>query len=93
MESQAVDVARRAIEVAIMIALPLLWAALVVGLLVSIMQAVTQVNEMTLTFVPKLFVVGLVVMMLVPWILTVLTEFSAEVFAMLGDAPRSGLGG
>jgi flagellar biosynthesis protein FliQ len=93
MESQAVDIARRAIEVAIMISLPLLGSALVVGLLVSIMQAVTQVNEMTLTFVPKLFVIGLVVMMLVPWILTVLTEFSAEVFTMLGDAPRSGLGG
>jgi len=93
MEDQAVDVARRSIEIAIMIALPLLGSALVVGLLVSVFQAVTQINEMTLTFVPKLFVVGIVVLVLVPWIMTVLTDFSAEVFTMLSAVPRSGLGG
>ncbi len=93
MESQAIDIARQTMQVTMMIALPILGAALLVGLLVSILQAVTQVNEMTLTFVPKLFVVGVVVLVLLPWMLTVLIDFSSEVFAMLGDAPRAGLGG
>ncbi len=93
MEDQAVDIARRSIEVAMTIAIPLLGSALIVGLLVSIFQAVTQINEMTLTFVPKLFAIGIVVLVLVPWILTVLTDFSAEVFTMLSAVPRSGLGG
>ena len=93
MESEAIDIARRTMEVTILIALPILGSALLVGLLVSILQAVTQVNEMTLTFVPKLFVVGVVVLVLVPWMITVLMDFSSEVFTMLGQAPRVGLGG
>jgi flagellar biosynthetic protein FliQ len=93
MESNAIEVARKTIEVAIIIALPLLGSALIVGLVVSILQAVTQVNEMTLTFVPKLFVVGVVVLLLVPWMLTVLTDFSSEIFTMLGQAPRAPIGG
>lgn len=93
MESEAVDIARRTMEVTILIALPILGSALLVGLLVSILQAVTQVNEMTLTFVPKLFVVGVVVLVLVPWMITVLMDFSSEVFTLLGQAPRVGLGG
>lgn len=93
MESQAVDIARLTMKVTMMIALPILGSALLVGLLVSILQAVTQVNEMTLTFVPKLFVVGVVVLVLVPWMLTVLMDFSTQVFSMLGDAPRGVLGG
>jgi flagellar biosynthetic protein FliQ len=92
-ESQAVDIARRTIEIAILIALPLLGSALVVGLLVSILQAVTQVNEMTLTFVPKLFVVGVVVLILVPWIIALLTDFSTDVFTMIGDVPSVRGGG
>jgi flagellar biosynthetic protein FliQ len=92
-ETEAVDLARRTMEVTIILAVPILGSALLVGLLVSIFQAVTQINEMTLTFVPKLFVVGLVVLVLVPWMLTVLTEFSTEVFALLGQVPRGGLGG
>jgi len=93
MEAEAIDVARRTIETALTIALPILGAALLMGLLVSIMQAVTQVNEMTLTFVPKLFVVGIVVLILVPWIMGTLVEFSAEVFSLIGQAPRAGVGG
>jgi flagellar biosynthetic protein FliQ len=93
MEAEAIDVARRTLEVTIMLALPILGSALLVGLLVSILQAVTQINEMTLTFVPKLFVVGVVVLVLVPWMMTVLVDFSSEVFALVGEAPRAGIGG
>jgi flagellar biosynthetic protein FliQ len=48
---------------------------------------------MTLTFVPKLLVVGVVILVLVPWMLGTLVDFSTEVFAMIGQAPRAGLGG
>ena len=93
MESQAMDLARRTLEVTILLSLPVLGTALLVGLAVSVLQAVTQVNEMTLSFVPKLFVVGVVVMVLAPWMMNVLMEFSSEVFALIGQAPRAGWGG
>ena len=93
MQSEAIDIARRTIEVVILLSLPVLGAALLVGLMVSVLQAVTQVNEMTLTFVPKLFVVGVIVLILVPWMMTVMIEFSSDVFTLLGEAPRSGIGG
>jgi flagellar biosynthetic protein FliQ len=93
MESEAIDIARRTLEVTILLALPILGSALLVGLLVSILQAVTQINEMTLTFVPKLFVVGVVLLVLVPWMMTVLVDFSSEVFSLVGEAPRAAIGG
>ncbi len=93
METQAMDLARRTLEVTILLSLPVLGTALLVGLAVSVLQAVTQVNEMTLSFVPKLFVVGLVVMLLAPWMMSLLMEFSSEVFALIGQAPRGGWGG
>ena len=93
MDGSAIDLARRTLEITIVLALPMLGAALLVGLAVSILQAVTQVNEMTLTFVPKLLVVGVVILVLVPWMLGTLVDFSTEVFAMIGQAPRAGLGG
>ena len=57
---------------AIMVLAPLLGAGLVVGLSVGIFQAVTQIHEMTLTFIPKMAVVGLVLLVLVPWFLEIL---------------------
>ena len=60
---------------------PFLIATLVVGLLVSILQVVTQIQEMTLTFVPKLVAVGLVCLLLGTWILAVMVEFATGMFA------------
>ena len=62
------------------IAGPLLGAALVVGLIVSIFQAITQINEATLTFIPKLVVIALVLVVGGPWMLDVLTHFTVELF-------------
>lgn len=59
---------------------PLLLATLVVGLLVSIVQVVTQIQEMTLTFVPKLIVVIVICMALGSWMLSVAVEFSQRMF-------------
>lgn len=59
---------------------PVLLATLIVGLLISIVQVVTQVQEMTLTFVPKLIVVGLVLMVLGSWMISVLAELAKRMF-------------
>jgi flagellar biosynthetic protein FliQ len=62
------------------ISAPFLIATLVVGLVVSVLQVVTQIQEMTLTFVPKLIAVGLVCLVLGGWMLTVMVEFATHVF-------------
>jgi flagellar biosynthetic protein FliQ len=72
---------RHAMEVALMIAAPMLLVALAIGLVVSIFQAATQINEMTLSFIPKL--VGILVALVVagPWMLTVMLDYMREMFA------------
>jgi len=64
-QSFALDLARQGMEVAFMVALPILAVSLFVGVLVSIFQAVTSIQEMTLTFVPKLLGVGLIIVQVV----------------------------
>jgi flagellar biosynthetic protein FliQ len=72
-----------AIQVALMIGAPLLLAALAVGLIVSIFQAATQINEPTLSFIPKL--VGVFVTMVIagPWMLSVMLDYMRQMFAGL----------
>ena len=79
-----IEVARLALATAIMIALPLLGVALAIGLLVSILQAVTQVNELTLTFVPKMIGVLVLLLIMLPYLAGKLMHFTVEVFTMLG---------
>jgi flagellar biosynthetic protein FliQ len=71
---------RHAMEITLMIAAPMLLVALVIGLVVSIFQAATQINEMTLSFIPKL--VGIFVALVVagPWMLTVMLDYMRELF-------------
>lgn len=71
-----------------MLASPLLVSALVVGLLVSVFQAVTQINEATLTFIPKMIVVGVVLVIAAPWMLDVMNHFTVQLFENLGDMVR-----
>lgn len=63
-----------------MLSAPLLGAALVTGLVVSVLQAITQINEATLTFIPKMIVLGVVVMLAGPWMLDVLSGFTHLLF-------------
>ena len=72
---------RHAMEVTLMIAAPMLLVALAIGLVVSIFQAATQINEMTLSFIPKL--VGIFVALVVagPWMLTVMLDYLRELFS------------
>lgn len=71
---------RHAMEVTLMIAAPMLLVALIIGLIVSIFQAATQINEQTLSFIPKL--VGIFVALVVagPWMLSVILDYMREVF-------------
>ncbi len=67
-----------ALEVTLMLSLPLLLAALVTGVIVGAFQAATQINEMTLSFIPKLLVLALVVALTGPWMLHTMVEYTRE---------------
>lgn len=71
-----------------MLASPLLVSALVVGLVVSIFQAVTQINEATLTFIPKMIVVGIVLVLAAPWMMDVMNHFTVNLFEGIGEMVR-----
>ena len=75
-----VDLARNAIMTALLVAGPLLAVALGVGLIVSVIQAVTQIQEQTLSFVPKLIGVAVVFLVLLPWMLQILVKYTTELF-------------
>ncbi|MET3130569.1 flagellar biosynthetic protein FliQ [Oxalobacteraceae bacterium GrIS 1.11] len=74
---------RNAMEITLMVSAPLLLVALIIGLIVSIFQAATQINEATLSFIPKL--VGIFVALVVagPWMLSVMLDYMRQVFSNL----------
>ena len=76
----AVNVARKAVQTVLMCAAPMLLAGMIIGLLVSVLQAATQVNEQTLTFIPKIVAVFLTLLFFGPWIIKTLTAFTIGVF-------------
>jgi len=73
-------VGSRALEVTLMLAAPMLLVALVTGLVVGAFQAATQINEMTLSFIPKLIAISLALMVAGPWMLKVLVGYTRELF-------------
>lgn len=78
-----VTLARSALETTLLVAAPLLLAALVVGLVVSVFQAATQINEMTLSFIPKLAAVFVTMVIAGPWMLTLLTDYMRRLFTSI----------
>ncbi|MEI6317656.1 MAG: flagellar biosynthesis protein FliQ [Pseudomonadota bacterium] len=75
-----ISIARQGLELTIMLSMPLLVAALVTGLLVSVFQAATQINEMTLSFIPKLLVMFVVAVLAGPWMLQLLVDYTRRLF-------------
>lgn len=73
-------IGQRALEVMLMLAMPLLLVALVVGLLVGVFQAATQINEMTLSFIPKLLAMTAAMAIAGPWMLKILVSYTRELF-------------
>ena len=75
-----ISLAMEAMQIALKIGLPLMLVGLIVGLLVSIFQAVTQIQEMTLTFIPKILALGLVLMIAGPWMLGELLTYTENLY-------------
>jgi flagellar biosynthetic protein FliQ len=71
---------RNAMEVTLMVSAPLLLVALIIGLVVSIFQAATQINESTLSFIPKLVGIFLALIVAGPWMLSVMLDYMRQVF-------------
>jgi flagellar biosynthetic protein FliQ len=78
-----VDLARNMIMTALLIASPMLVVALAVGLVISIIQAVTQIQEQTLSFVPKLVAVAVTFIIALPWIIQIMVRYTSELFRSL----------
>lgn len=72
---------QQAMEITFMVSAPLLLATLVTGLIVSIFQAATQINEMTLSFIPKLLVIFVVIILAGPWMLDVFMSYTQKLYA------------
>jgi flagellar biosynthetic protein FliQ len=75
-----IDLGRQALELTLLVSAPLFIAALVTGLLISIFQAATQINEQTLSFVPKLIATFITLVLAGPWMITMLTDFIRRLF-------------
>jgi len=82
----AIGAAQRALLVAMELSLPLLAVGMVVGFLVSVFQAVTQIQEQMLSFLPKILATGLVLLLLLPWLLSVITFYMQDMLLQLGSA-------
>ena len=88
-ESAILDILRQALWTALIVSTPILGVALVVGLAIGLVQALTSVQEMTLTFVPKVIVAAIVLAMMGPWMLNTLISFTQEVWAHIPEMTAS----
>ena len=84
-QGNVLQLARQALEVTFMVSLPLLAVSLFVGILVSVFQAATQIQEMTLTFVPKLIGMAIVIVIMGSWMLTTLVSFAHTCIVQAGS--------
>jgi flagellar biosynthetic protein FliQ len=87
-EGVVLGLMKEALTVSLLVGAPILATTLVIGVVVSIIQAVTQVNEATLTFVPKLIGVFVAMLLFGPWMMSTLLDFSAGLFANMAAYGR-----
>ena len=85
MEAKLIALGVETFKMALMLALPGLLTGMFLGLAVSIFQATTQINEMTLSFIPKILGVVLVIILTMPWMLNSITDYATHVFNMMPD--------
>ena len=74
------QIANQAIKISLIVASPMLFGALFMGILVSLFQAVTQINEQTLSFIPKILVIAGALVIFAPWMLDLITNFTRELY-------------
>ena len=83
---QSVDIVKGLMMLCLKVSLPFLLSAMIIGLLVSFFQAITSLQEQTLTFVPKALVVVVVVFILFPWLINTLMDYTVETFNRMSQA-------
>ncbi len=84
-EKMVLDLYSQAMTVTLLVSAPMMLVAMIIGLIIAVFQATTQINEATLTFVPKLFAVFITMLILGPWILQVLVEYTEGVFLSINS--------
>jgi flagellar biosynthetic protein FliQ len=77
-----------AIKMTLLLSAPMLITGLVVGLIISIIQTATQINEMTITFVPKIVAVGIAILLFFPWMMQLMTDYTRNLFMNLNSYIR-----
>lgn len=87
-EDLIISLGQETIKTTALLAAPMLVSALVVGLIVSVLQAITQINEATLTFIPKIIVIGIVIIVAAPWMIDTMTRFTSGLFENLPQYVR-----
>ncbi len=87
-EDLIMTLARDTLKTTALLSAPILGASLIVGLIVSVIQAVTQINEQTLTFIPKLIVIGIVILIAGPWMMDVLSHYTIGLFENMATFVR-----
>lgn len=87
-ENQVLNMAKEALGTAIIVGGPMLAASLLVGLIVSIFQAMTQIQEQTLSFIPKIISIALILVLLGPWMLKIMTAYTINLFTDLVNYAR-----
>jgi flagellar biosynthetic protein FliQ len=83
MEAKLIGLGVETFKIALYLSMPMLLAGLVAGLIISIFQATTQINEMTLSFVPKILIVIVVAIFTMPWMMNMMIEFTIRIFDMI----------
>ncbi len=83
MEAKLIAITVETMKIALLVSMPMLLAGLLAGLAISIFQATTQINEMTLSFLPKIVLTGLVMVFTLPWIMNELIDFTTRIFKMI----------
>jgi len=79
MEAKLIGLGVETFKIALLLSLPMLIGGLIAGLLISIFQATTQINEMTLSFVPKIIVVVGIIIFMMPWMMNSMMEFTTDI--------------
>jgi len=87
-EELVIALGQEMVKTMVYIAGPMLISAMVVGILISILQAITQINEATMTFIPKIAAVVLVTILLAPWMLRIMQEYAIYIYGNMGDWVR-----
>ncbi len=82
-EQFVINFLNNAIYTTMLIAGPILLVTLIIGFLIGIFQAVTSINEMTLTFIPKIIAVGILILLLLPWMLHIMQDYLISIFNMI----------